>query len=260
MGLFTADYGLLVNGRPLSDYGVYVDHDGVELREAKPATSYAQVPGQGGSHDLTLADSCGDAWTGRRTLVIHLGVAATGQDAAALVTGAKRAVGALNGSQVRVWWQALGGWLRGRASVDGWDDNLSALDSAPHSSHGRLLVEAMPWVYGAPEVVSLAEGDNAIVVDGNRPCRPVLKVTPSAQAASWSVSFCGATVEVVKASPSSVLTATLDYGRRRIWHETSGDNVVPTLESDFGELAPGEQTVALEGCSATMTYEPLWMI
>ena len=47
MGLFTADYGLLVNGRPLSDYGVYVDHDGVELREAKPATSYAQVlPGR----------------------------------------------------------------------------------------------------------------------------------------------------------------------------------------------------------------------
>ncbi len=251
-------YNATIGGHELADYGVVLAKDGFRVGQAEPVLTFTEIAGMYGSHDLTLDDVTDAAFVLRRDIELDVIACDDGMPTdPTCVPASKALVGALNGSDTTIGWRPYGGEFRGRLTVGQWEDRRDARGVLA-ASQCTLTLHAMPFVYGPAVTQALGSGSTTLQVGGNRPTRPVFRITPSSSSA-WSVGIGDATIQR-ETSTGGTQPVTIDCGRRRTYLTTTGTNLVITLASEYPTLVPGSNTVRLTGCTGSVWYEPVTLI
>lgn len=236
---------LLLDGRPLGQYGVWAVDTGIELDLAEAVTSYTEIPGRI-SADLSLEDESGHAILQRRTITIHLVTAGTYdecRDSVALVA-------ALAGKTTTIEDRQWGGYYEGRCS---------GITTTEKPLHGAILIDltidADPLLIGPTQTRQITAGDNKIAPGGNRPAHPNITLTATALAEKISVSDGERTWSITPATPyKGGETLTLDT---QLQHTTlNGQPAAPDLTADWPILLPKQTTVTLTGATGAITWQP----
>lgn len=247
--------GVRLDGRLLSEYNAILTAP-VEVGEAKPVTSYTDVPGISGSADLTLESPDGAAYRTRRS--VSLSVASVGSSEE--VAYAKRSIGALVGKVVTVESPDDFGAWRGRLSVSAWTDFIEEHeDGAYKASTATVTVNAEPYLILAEREIQL-DADATINVLGNTCAWPTLTMAATSSTPSVTVLNDGAD-QLKLAYSLTVSDATITANCQKGYSTLKdGSQVFPTIESDYPYLMPGECRFVLSGCTATLRYNPLVMV
>ena len=235
-----------LNGVPFGGWPVWLTSDGVEIGEATPSTSIADMPGTPGV-DQTLEDASGAAIPSRRTITLHLVTAGTRRDCIDTI----RRIGDLNGRMITF----------GDAELDGeWTGRCTVGQAEERPRHGAYLIDltidAEPYLRGHEETAELAAGGNGIHISGNRPCWPEFTLLPTQGATSISVS--DGNGHMLSISPGTTITGTVTIRTDPTCRETrtNGNLTPPTLDSDYFPLLPGTNDITLKSCSGRVTYRP----
>lgn len=247
------DGSLTVNGIRLGSLGWWLTSGAVEVADATPVTSYADIPGMGGSVDQTLTDEMGYAYTGRRAVTCHLRT--VGNEVDAIDSMERLAV--FHGADVRLRWRGLPGAFVGRARLENRADTWSRGRYA--FTECDLVVDAAPFLVG--DAVSVVLPNTSLAIDGNRPAWPVISFVTSVPSTRVGVSDGrGHSVMIQSgASISSGSRVVIDCAEHVC--TIAGNKVMPTLASDYFPILPGKPTLSLTSATiATVTYSPAWMI
>lgn len=236
---------LLLDGRPLGQYGVWAVDTGIELDQAEAVTSYTEIPGRV-SADLSLEDESGHAILQRRTITVHLVTAGTYDECRDSVAQ----VAALAGKTVTVEDKQWGGHYEGRCS---------GITTTEKPLHGAILIDlaidADPLLTGPVRTRTLTEGVNRIAPGGNRPAHPTISLTATAGATKISVGDGTRTWTMTPAIPfKGGETLILDTS---LQHTTlNGQPAAPDLAADWPILLPKQTTVTLTGATGAITWQP----
>ncbi len=233
-----------IDGRPLDWWGLWLV--GLDVGEAKPATSMVSVPGRDGAADLTL-DVHGRAALGRRTVSVQL--LALG-DRWGLIDR-KRRLGEVAGREVGVRVAPLGVEFRGRASLSAWEDSVSG-------ARVTLTLDAEPAGYGAERSAQVGASQSAFLVGGNSPTWPTVTATPPASAQTWALTLDGAAFEVADVTFDGLKELVIDMGASTCRY--GGALVTPTLQSDYADLAPGPHAAKVSAGTARVGWRERWVV
>lgn len=251
-------YNATIGGQELAAFGVVLAKDGFRVGDAEPVLTFSEIAGMYGSHDLTLDDVTDAAFVLRRDIELDVIACDDGMPTdPTCIPASKALVGALNGSDTTIGWRPYGGEFRGRLTVGRWEDTRDARGVLA-ASRSTLTLHAMPFIYGPAVTQALGSGTTALQVAGNRPTRPIFRITPSSSSA-WSVGIGDATIQR-ETSTGSTQAVTIDCGRRRTYLTATGANLVITLASEYPTLVPGQNVVRLTNCTGSIWYEPLTLI
>lgn len=246
--MFVDDGSVTLDGQLLGDMGWYLTAP-PSVDSASFRTSFTSVTGAHGSRDMTLVDSSGLAFADRRNVTLSIRTVGTYQEA----TASKLALGGYIGREVRVRWRILPGAFIGRLSAS----EPSEVWVRGVFSHYELTLtlEAQPLLLG--DLVSAASG--ALSIDGNVRVYPTIECTASS--ASVRVTAPDMTYVALAGlkSGTKVRIVCADDSSRGAF--VNGVRILPTIDSDFFSLEPGNVTLAITGGSINkVTYEPLWLI
>lgn len=240
-----------LDGRPLTWYGCFAAAGGLALDSAETATSYTDVPGMPGSHDLSLGDALGAALPGRRKGELAIGTAGT----VAEVAESKRLIGALHGRRVALRWHPLGeGELRGRLSVGQWTDYGGTRGEVAATC--TIEMDLDPYLYGAERAETATASSPEVYIRGNAPVWPVITVPGAAEAGDVAVYHGDGAVKL--AQQVGDVAVTIDMAARSC--RTAGGYMPVTLDSTYFPLEPGRQRVSSTRWPVTVTYTPLTYI
>lgn len=218
--------GVTLDGKPLSDYGLFVTSEGWKVGECKPATATTTIPGVSGGLDATIPEGGmlnGPAAMGRRDITLHVGTVGDPMQ----IMEAKAAIGALLGTVVILSLSAWGRagtdlrtdvsdlysadapYWRGRLASSDWADVVDTRGRVVAST-ATLTVDADPFQYGPVEHILLSPVTTyQLPVLGNRPVWYTLTVTSDATASkplNYSIGFDGGYVihATLKANTSTI--------------------------------------------------------
>lgn len=178
---FRLDKSLVtINGKRLSDYGVFLQTEGFSIGGASPQTSFQDVPGRF-SVDTTLRDGNGYPAYDRREIMLSVGMVGDPTE----IDEAMTLIGALNGLTVTVGGLHSKGEFHGVLTVGDWD-TLEDGRGERRWAGTTLTLNVEPCVYGAPRRIALHAGDNRFLVEGNQPAAPTF-MFPSVTAESMAL-------------------------------------------------------------------------
>lgn len=250
------DDTVLLDGRPLSAYGLFVGSDGITVGEGTPRLTRTPIPGRNGVTDQTLRDPTGRAWEDSgRDITVHTVMACDEADARQL----RRRLGALHGTRTSLWWQRMWeGAYQGTLAVGEWDDTVTPAGWAYATT--TLTLHSDDGLQHAPtERIPLRNGTTRLTVLGNRISYPKITLTPRAGVTTTSVTI-GATTLTW-----NVQTA-FDGTRRITADSMTGISLYgsaplpPTIDSDWPLLEPGPASITVRYASGRLEYEPLTLI
>ncbi|WEV59669.1 3-hydroxy-3-methylglutaryl CoA synthase [Bifidobacterium sp. ESL0728] len=244
--------GLLFNGQTLESLMLGLEQSGVEIGGTTPVTNLATVPGMSGGLDLSLHDSMDAAYTGTRTITMHIYTEGDEQD----VIAAKIKLGDYQGKTGSLTWRTLPGEYRGTITVGMWNDKFDGKILA--GSLVDVTLTCQPMLYGRRSVQKLVEGNNMVRVPGNRETWPVLTLTPEPGARGLQVE-CGQRFLRIPDNPLPIGgTVLLDCANRRA--SANGNLIQVTLDSDWFPLTPKATEIVCTNCSGSIAFEPMTLI
>lgn len=169
---FRLDKSLVtINGKRLSDYGVFLQMEGASIGGASPQTSFQDVPGRF-SVDTTLRDGNGYPAYDRREITLSVGMVGDPTE----IDEAMTLIGALNGLTVTVGGLHSKGEFRGVMTVGDWETMEDSLGERRWAGT-TLTLNAEPFVYGTPRTVHLNAGDTRFIVEGSAAVLPAYTLT-----------------------------------------------------------------------------------
>ena len=164
---FRLDKSLVtINGKRLSDYGVFLQMEGFSIGGASPQTLFQDVPGRF-SVDTTLRDGNGNPAYDRREITLSVGMVGDPTE----IDEAMTLIGALNGLTVTVGGLHSKGEFRGVMTVGDWETMEDSLGERRWAGT-TLTLNAEPFVYGVRRTIRLTAGDNRFLVEGTSPVTP----------------------------------------------------------------------------------------
>lgn len=238
-----ASTDLMLNGKCLDWYGVCLS--GKEIGEARPVVSYASVPGKSGHTDLTLEDGSGNAYM--ETRLVRFLFTAVGDSFE--IMESKLRIGTLNGRIVEAWCTGFPGAFRGRMSVGEWNDS-------GRISTVTVSIDSDPHLKGVDHELVLAAGTNVFSVEGNRPTFPRFEIVPAVGTKTVKVEYAGKFVQVN--SVFGLLKLSVDSGEESC--RIGSSLTMPTLDSDYFAIAPGNIVIKMTGGAGKINYEARWNI
>lgn len=243
-----------LNGVPLERMMLSLSSDGITIDAAKPILSMQDMPGRDGRLDLTLTDPSGAAYMGNRAITLSL-YAIGGEDD---IIAAKTRLAALAGTIVTLSWRGLPGRYTGRMSLGAWEDKWAG--SHQIATLVQAEIDARPYLIGRARTIMLKTGANTIHVKGNRPCWPTWTLTPASGTKTVSIKDAHGHTLAIMSTTAITGRISIDTAPDARELRVNGNLMTPTLESDYFPLPPGVNTIALTGCTGTLTYQPLTLI
>lgn len=249
-----AETDVLLNGLPLSAYGLEAANGWPEIGEVTPQTEYVQIPGAAGSLDVSLVNSQAAAFPGRRTIKLDVVISGDQMES----WEAKTAIGRLVGQYVTISRPVWPGYFRGRLSLSAWEDGHVGPYFAQATA--TLSIECdTPYMYGEEVQENLVVGnENKLKILGNQPVLPEVSVILT-EKQSFTITKPGTTGKVTIVPGSGGITGATTY----LNFETRNVNPTPrwqvALESEFFEIGPGEVTLGAT-LAGVLTYTPLYLI
>lgn len=246
------DSGLTLNGRPLSDWHLWLLSDGVSLAAPEQVTSLAETPGAQGAADMTLRDEAGYPYYRRRDLTMSW--CTTGDEPEYWETRARLAM--LDGTEVTVGWPCWPGVARGLLTVGDWTTTLA---------HGGAFEKAVcepvfscdPCLYGPRMYFEAGTAAVVAYVEGNRPSHPTISIVPpegtrriyltvNDRQLVYNLDADGRTTLTVDCAARSSV-----YGAAPIW---------PSVDSDYPVLLPGANRASVSAGVMRIEYVPMIMV
>ena len=140
----------------------------------------------------------------------------------------------------------------------------TALEFKTYSANADLSFYCPdPVAYGKLREVSVPSGGSAtFMVDGTYPATPVISAPAAVRDATslgWRVRLDGGDYLRVDTGTGSACAVVLDCGERTC--RVGAVNALPTLDSDWLSLTPGEHTIAndLGSGACTVSYRERWL-
>lgn len=242
------DLSVLVNGRPVTSYGIWVTSAAMEIAAADPTIETVEVPGRE-SVDLSLEDTLGAAIPGRRTITLHVRTVGDEHD----IVDAKIRAGSLHGMTGAIRWRNLPGDYEGRISIGAWADEYR---------HGRLAMaetditfNATPYLIGPECVQEIQSGVPTLVrIEGNRPTPPVWTLTPDSGVTQVTVADDRG--DRITVNPATAITGTIVIDCAAQTARIAGNLVPVTIDSDYFALTSPYVRISVQGASGTVSYRP----
>ena len=118
-----------------------------------------------------------------------------------------------------------------------------------------------PIAYGRERTITVPSGGSVIfIVDGTAPTRPRIaaSATRSASSQVWGLRLDEGDYLHVETGVSSACAVAIDCEERTL--RINNNPAIPTLDSDWLELSPGEHTIRMDNGvgAATITYYERW--
>lgn len=243
------DMSVLVNGTPISSYGLWVTSAAMEIASGDPSTDMVEVPGRE-SVDLSLEDVQGAAIPERRTITLHVRTVGDESD----IVSTKIRAGSLHGMTGSIRWRNLPGDYEGRISIGAWTDAYR---------HGRLATaetditfNAAPYLIGTVErVQKIQSGVPTLVrVEGNRPAPPVWTLTPDSGVTQVTISDDRG--DSITVNPATEITGIIVIDCAAQTARIAGNLAPVTIDSDYFALTSPYVRISVQGASGTVSYRP----
>lgn len=243
---------LRIDGRTLMDYGADPVDGLIRVGEASPRTSMVEIPGRSGSLDLSLEDDTGRAFEPRRTLEFDAVIVGDGLEA----IETKQSLADLNGRIVRVDWEHLPGYWKGRCRVGAYTDTYLVRRFA--KSVVTITVDAEPYLYGDSEYFDIGVSGDRFWVHGNRPSPPTITTVPPSGTKRLYLTVNSRQLVYNLTGADGVRKLVADCDEKA---STYGDTpVFPSVDSDYPMLVPGYNNASITAGEMRVEYTQRIMI
>lgn len=252
-----------LNGKPLSEYGLFVSAAGMTVGEVQPAATYRSVPGMDGDHDVSFTNRDDSLYLPRRTVSLAIGCVGLESD----FIRAQVELAALMGKIVQLRDNMQPGYWSGRLSIGEWETERNYNGCFVQAST-TLSIEAQPYMLG--ETVSKtwsAAGSQTVNIPGNRQTWPVFTITPVSASANISLtcrdygdSVNDRTLTLVKPFGGwGAVTITVDMEHGAV---STGSNPFYGFDmtTNFWPLSPGLQNIGLTNAKGSMEVSARWIM
>lgn len=247
------DYGLRLDGRPLSDWGLMLVTppalDQVEWR-----TSRVELPGRAGSVDMSLLDETGRPMPSDRECTFT--VATFGDPYECMET--RRELMRMDGTDVTLSWREWPGVGHGTLTVGRWDERRDRIGRLAWTSV-ELSIRLDPYLTDEPQAFQTTVSGTDVLVDTDAPVNPTIVTTPPSGTVRLYITIGdGQLVYDFDPSASGTRTLLVDCGRgSALW---GGEPIMPSLDSDYPILVPGVNHAEITAGSMRVDYTPLRLI
>lgn len=261
--LVPSDKGRIrINGKRLSDYGLFLHKDGIVFGDSKPRTSYTTIPGRDGSIDVSLRDHAGHLYEDARQITVTVGT--TGLESDYIQT--KMDCGTFHGSRIEITDDQYPGHWEGIATMGTWEEERNNFGRFVQAKC-KITVEAYPFLIGEPKTVDVSEAAEHYI-EGNRLVWPSFDLTTLE---AESVVISNTTTKEHLTLPAETQSGKWSAGEKLTVDMREGVVTVGAdpyyavdITSDWWRLQPQQDggtlknRIELTGATGTMTYTPEW--
>lgn len=247
------DYGLRLDGRPLSDWGLMLVSPPV-VEPVEWRTSRVEVPGRAGGVDMSLLDAMGRPVPADRECTLT--VAVFGDTSECIES--RCALMRLDGMDVTLGWRDWPGIGHGTLAVGRWEEQRDRLGRLAWASVD-LTVRLDPYLTGEPSTFEATVSGVDVLVHTDAPVRPTITTTPPAGTRRLYLTI-GSAQLVYDFDPAASGSRTLlvDCGMgSALW---GGTPILPSLDSDYPTLVDGVNHAEISAGSMRVDYTPLALI
>lgn len=254
--IIPTDHGRnLLDGIPLSEYGLIAGAAGISVGKLSPRTQSVDIPGMSGTIDVSLRDAVtGRAYLDTREITLNVVFLGEGVDYWRMRERLAPMVG--GAASMRDMTQP-GDWSGIITGME-WDEHRNSFGIFTHAV-GKIVMRATPYMLGATHTETLTGGTTPITVHGNVGAWPVIDL----QAESTGTITLANTTTGLRLS----LPRQWTYGQRvhvdmqhgQITYNSDTPLYSLPIDSDWWQLQPGVNRIQVTGGhNVTITYREQW--